>query len=298
MMRTLGRPQAAAWGARTRGRCRACVVRVAAAGLLASGAAGAGAAPASLAGDPAALKQLVDAVSLDIMSEATLEACEDIGAPAFESMRDAWAAWREQHQLAALRTIVMSLTQVSRRSISWGDITDPMRERVLNDPAPGAACAALARDWQASSLDIGAMFPLAKATAQAVVREQIAPAPTLPPVLAARVQAPVLLPTQIEALAAQHQGGWERLPDEAAERQLGWVVLKGRVKRWSRDPDRYSLVVDQGGRVSQAQAYLGFDAEPWVRREIVVRGLVTSLDRRSLTLAKAALVADASGLTP
>ena len=297
MTRTAWQSPTPSWTVDAKRRCGTGLIRAAAAGLLAGGVAAAAPAPTSLAGDPAALKQLVDAVSLDVMSEATLEACEDVGAPAFESMREAWTAWREKHELAPLRMIVMSLKRISRRQVSWDEITDPMRERVLNDPAPDAACAALARDWQASGLDVGTMFPLAKATAQAVVREQVVGAPSMPAIQAGRLQAPVLLPTQIEALAAQQQGGWQRLSAEAAERRLGWVVLKGHVKRWTRDPDRFSLVVDQAGRISHAQAHLEFDAEPWVGREIAVRGLVTSLDNYALTLEKVSLVADASGLT-
>ncbi|MFG6460781.1 hypothetical protein ACG04Q_04290 [Roseateles sp. DXS20W] len=256
------------------------------------------AAPTSLAGDPEALTQLVNAVSLDVMSEASLEACEAVGAPAFEAMRTAWVAWREQHQLAPLRSVVMSLKRRNNRSAPWSDITDPLRERVLSDPAPDKACAALARDWQTAGLNVSAMFPQARATAKAVVMEKLAHAPTQPELYAGTARGQVLLPTQIEALAAQNNGGWSDLSEQAAERKLGWVFVKGRVKRWSRDPDRFSLVLDQGERISEAEAYLRFDAESWVGREIVVRGLVTSLRSYALTLENAALVTDPSGLTP
>lgn len=266
--------------------------------LFATLAAPAAAQPTALAGDPAALTQLINAVSLDVMSEASLEACEAVGAPAFEPMRAAWVAWREQHQLAPLRSVVMSLKRRDGRSAPWSDITDPLRERVLADPAPDKACAALARDWQTAGLDVGAMFPLARATAKAVVAEKLAHAPTQPDLYTAPARGQVLLPTQIEALASQQNGGWSDLSEQAAERKLGWVYVKGRVKRWSRDPDRFSLVLDQGERLSQAKVYLRFDAEPWVGREIIVRGVVTSLRSYALTLENAALVTDPSGLTP
>jgi hypothetical protein len=266
--------------------------------LSALHAAAAPAEPAALAGSRDALLQLVNAVSLDVMSEASLEACEDVGAPAFETMRSAWVAWREKHQLAGLRMVVMGMKQAGGKERSWSELTEPLRERILQDPAPDAACAALARDWQAASLEVGAMFPLAPATARSVVQQKLAAAPTLPAVYASKVQGPVLLPTQVEALADQQQGGWSSLSEEAAQQRLGWVVVKGRVKRWHRDPDRFSLVVDEGGRQSEAKVYLGFDAEPWVGGEIVVRGLVTSLRSYAITLSSATLVTDVSGLTP
>lgn len=266
--------------------------------VLALQAGGAAADPAPPAASREALLQLVNAVSLDVMSEASLEACEAVGAPAFEAMRSAWVAWREKHQLAALRMIVMDLKLPAGIARSWDEVTQPLRQRILQDPAPDAACAALARDWQSVSLDVGAMFPLAPAVARVVVQHQLAAAPTGPAVHAGKVQGPVLLPTQIEALAEQQQGGWSGLTDEAALQRLGWVVVKGRVKRWHGNPDRFSLVVDQDGRQSEAQVHLRFDAEPWVGREIVVRGLVTSLRSSAISLSSAALVTDVSGLTP
>lgn len=48
------------------------------------------------------MHQLVDAVGLDVMSEASARACEDAGPASFEPLRAAWAAGRERHQLARL----------------------------------------------------------------------------------------------------------------------------------------------------------------------------------------------------
>lgn len=254
--------------------------------------------PRVLAGDPAALEQLVGAVSLDVMSEASLEACEQVGAPSFDALREAWVAWRERHGLAALRQVVASLKRQARKDTPWATLTDPLRARVLADPAPEQACAALVRDWQGPAMDASAIFPLAAATAAAVVQAGLARAAQRPAVLTQQMAGPVLLPSQIAALSDQQQGGWSALSDEMAERRLGWVFVKGRVQRWSRDPDRFRLVQDQGERISQAAARLEFDAEPWVGREIVVRGLVTSLRDYGLTLSAAALVTDAAGLAP
>jgi len=258
-----------------------------------------GAAAAQVPGlDKASLTQLVDAVSLDVMSEASLQACDDVGAPAFEQMRAAWTAWREKHQLAPLRLVVMDLKRRQRNDASWDDITEPMRQRVLADPAPDQACAALARDWQTAGMDITALYPQARAAAVAAVKAELASPPKAAPVFMGAAKGQFLLPTQIDALAAQHQGGWSSISEKEAQAKLGWVYVKGRVKRWSRDPDRFSLVTDQGERISGAKAYLSFDAEAWVGREVVVRGLVTNLRSYAIDLDDGALVTDTSGLTP
>lgn len=70
------------------------------AALLLADPAGAAADERSPATDPAAVSQLVEAVSLDVMSEATLGACEDMGVASAAPMREAWVAWRERHQIA------------------------------------------------------------------------------------------------------------------------------------------------------------------------------------------------------
>jgi hypothetical protein len=89
--------------------------------------------------DPAAIAQLVGAVSLDVMSEASLQACTDMGVPAAAEMRDAWVAWREQHQLAPLRMVVSDLMRRRGSSApSWERLTQPLRQRVLAEPKPEA----------------------------------------------------------------------------------------------------------------------------------------------------------------
>ncbi len=45
-----------------------------------------------LVADRAALEQLISAVSLDVMTEASVEACSDIGAPSAAQARAAWTA--------------------------------------------------------------------------------------------------------------------------------------------------------------------------------------------------------------
>jgi len=271
------------------------------AAALVTGTAGAAPAPA-LATDPAALRQLVDAVSLDVMAEATLGACGDAGAPSFVPLRSAWVAWREKHQLPQLKSVLVSVNRRANHGKvpAWEEIAGPMRARVLDDPKPEQACAALVRDLQSPAMDATALFPQAAATATALVRAEMAsPPPTLAPAPVPEA-APLLLPTQIAAFAAQHKGGWLSMPADHAQREHGVVYVKGRVKRWSqdRDGDRFSLVVDEGERISAAKVYLDVDAEAWVGREVVLRGVPTELRSYALSLGRAALVADASRLVP
>ena len=74
--------------------------------------------------------------------------------------------------------------------------------------------------------------------------------------------------------------------------------MKGRVKRWSYEDGRFMLVIDQGERISGAKVHLGFNAEAWVGREVVVRGLVTTLRSYYADLDDGAIVTDTAGLTP
>lgn len=252
----------------------------------------------ALATDPAAVRQLIDAVSLDVMSQASLEACEDIGAPSAAPMRDAWVAWRERHRLAPLRTVLTRMMRGKSSDSSWEPLTAPMRRRVLTDAAPDQVCAALARDWQTAGMDASALYPQAGAVAAALVQARQSSLPEPPPVVAATPGGQVLLASQVPALAAQLGGGWLSISEEAAQRKLGPVYVKGRVDRHSRNPDRYSLVQEQGDRRAKSRIHLSFDAEPWVGREIVLRGVVTSLRDFGMDLSAAALVGDAAGLTP
>jgi hypothetical protein len=260
----------------------------------------AGAAP--LAADQAAVGQLVNAVSLDVMAEATLAACDDVGASSFVPLRSAWVAWREKHQLPQLKAVLVSANRRNHfgRAPAWDEITDPMRARVLGDPNPEQACAALVRDLQSPGMDATALFPQAAGTAAELLRIGAATRLAELPAAVAPEGASLLLPTQIAALASQHQGGWSSLSADNAQREHGFVYVRGRVKRWSqgRDGDRFSLVVDEGERISGAKVYLDFDAEPWVGREVVLRGVVTSLRSYAIDLSRVALVADASRLQP
>jgi hypothetical protein len=249
--------------------------------------------------DPAAIAQLVGAVSLDVMSEASLQACTDMGVPAAAEMRDAWVAWREQHQLAPLRMVVSDLMRRRGSSApSWERLTQPLRQRVLAEPKPEATCATLTRDWQGPTMDATALYPQAHAVAQALLQTKAVSRPDRPAVAAGAVRGQVLLPTQLPALAAQFKGGWSSIPAEAARRDLGPVLVKGRVERWAQQPDRYRLALQQGARRSAQHIYLGFDAEPWVGRELVLRGVLTSLRDYAATLAEAELVGDTAGLVP
>lgn len=249
--------------------------------------------------DPAAIAQLVNAVGLDVMSEASLQACTELGVPTAERMRDAWVAWREQHQIAPLRMVMADLMRRRGSSApSWERLTAPLRERLLADPKPEAACAELMRDWQGPTMDASALYPQAAAVAQALLRSQAVSRPDRPAVALGALRGPVLLPTQLPALAAQFKGGWSGITAEAARRNLGPVFVKGRVERWSQQPDRYRLVLQQAGRHSAQRILLGFNAEAWVGRELVLRGVLTSLRDDSATLAQAELVGDPTGLTP
>ena len=266
---------------------------------LGTGVAWAAPGPPSPAADPAALKQLIDAVSLDVMSEASVKACEDVGAASAAQLRSAWVAWRDKHQIAPLRMVVMDLSRRQGSSApSWKTLTEPLRQRVLSDPTPDPTCAALAKDWQGDGMDVSAQYPQARAVALALVQAKMASAPDLPAVVAGPARGQVLLPSQIPALVDQQRRGWSAISEQAAEQTLGQVYAKGRVERWSQSPDRFRLVQEQGDRRAEQIVYLGFDAEPWVGREVVLRGLVTSLSRSSITLSAAALVNDASGLVP
>lgn len=267
--------------------------------LAAQPALAAAPAPLGLVNDPAAVGELIGAVSLDVMSEAALEACTEMGVPTAEAMRNAWVAWREQHQLSPLRVVVMEVMhRRGSEAPSWKRLTDPMRERVLGDPKPEGVCATLTADWQAPAMDATALYPRARAVAAAMVQAKMASRPELPDRAAGAVRGQVVLPSQLPALAAQHKGGWRSLSDEVARRERGVFVVKGRVERWSRDPDRFRLVQWQGERRSAQHISLGFNAEPWVGRDLVLRGVLTTLQDSAATLASAEVVSDLSGLTP
>ena len=252
-----------------------------------------------LAADRAAVAQLIGAVSLDMMTEASLDACEDVGAASTPQSRAAWVAWRERHQLAALRSVVLSVKRGNRSAFPpWDTLTDPMRERVLGDAAPDKICAGLGQDLQGAEMDVSALYPQARATALALVQAKVAYKPSLPDLVPGTPRGQVLLVSQLPTLASQQDRTWSAVSDEEAMRRLGQVYVKGRVQRWGDDGDDFQLVQESVDRRIPHTVMLRFNAEAWVGREIVLRGLLTSLDRYSSTLAKAALVADPSGLAP
>ncbi|MDR7270951.1 hypothetical protein J2X20_003609 [Pelomonas saccharophila] len=272
------------------------MVAVAAAELLA-GAVQAAPDPLAPASDPVAIAQLVEAVSLDVMSEASVGACEDMGAASGTRMRDAWVAWRERHQIAPLRMVVARMQERTSSIPSFTRLAEPMRQRVLDDASPEQACAALARDWQAASMDVSTLYPQARGAAMALVKGKLVAPPTPLPVAPEAARGQVLLPSQIPALSAQ-RGRWLVISEEAAQRRLGTVYVKGRVAREINRPLHFFLVQDQGDRLAEQRVWLKFDAEPWLGREVVLRGVATSLNGDSLDLADAALVSNPSGLTP
>lgn len=249
--------------------------------------------------DTDAVAQLVSAVSLDVMTEASIDACDDAGAPSTTQARAAWVAWRERHQLAALRTVVLSVRRGNRSAVpAWDTITDPMRERVLAEAVPDKICAGLGQDLQGAQMDVSALYPQARAAAQALVQAKVAYRPSLPDVVPGTPRGQVLLVSQLPTLASQQDRTWSSISDEEAMRRLGQVYVKGRVQRWGDDGDDFRLVLEQVDRRISHTVMLRFNAEAWVGREIVLRGLLTSLDSYSSTLAKAALITDPSGLTP
>lgn len=244
--------------------------------------------------DAAAMSQLVEAVSFDAMSEAAINACQEIGAPSVTPMRDAWVAWRGRYQIAPMRVVLTRMMQRRGGDAPWDKLVEPMRQRVLSDPQ---ACATLAREWQGGGKDVDARYPQAGAVARAIVQANLVMPITPLPVAAEPARGQVLLPSQVIALTEQ-RGNWLVISEEAARRKLGLVYVKGRVARDMRRPENFHLVQEQGDRIGEQVIHLKFNAESWLGKEVVLRGVVTSLNRLSMDLADAALVNDASGLTP
>ncbi|MBI3347909.1 MAG: hypothetical protein HY020_11965 [Burkholderiales bacterium] len=252
----------------------------------------------SLLTDTAVMGQLVGAVSLDVMTEASLDACSDIGAPSAAQARAAWVAWRERHQVAPLRMVLISLKQRNGSSMPpWSTLTEPMRQRVLTDATPDRICAGLGQDLQGAGMDVTAQYPQARPVALALLQAKMAYKPTTLDVAPGSPRGQLLLPSQMPALVKQ-QGRWSAVSEETAQQKLGLVYVKGRVERYASDGDRYRLVQEQGDRRSRRSVTLDVSAEPWVGREVVLRGVVTSLDNSYVNLAAAAVVGDPSGLTP
>ncbi|WP_067064801.1 hypothetical protein [Roseateles chitosanitabidus] len=260
------------------------------------GLAHAGADAGNPAADPAAMNQLVEAVSLDVVSEAALGACDDLGASSAARLREAWVAWRTRHQIAPMRVVLTRAMQRRSGDPPWDRIATPTRQKLLDAPDPERACAALPQELQDPGMDIGARFPRAPGVARALVQAKLVMPPTPLPVATEPARGQVLLPTQVIALTERH-GNWLVISEEAARRRLGPVYVKGLVARDLSRPENFHLVLAQGDRRSPQRIDLKFNAEPWVGREIVLRGMVTSLNRLSMDLAGAALVSDPSGLS-
>jgi hypothetical protein len=254
--------------------------------------------PQALLTDRAAMEQLISAVSLDVMTEASVNACSDLGAPSAAAARAAWVSWRERHQVAPLRMVLISMRQRNASSMPpWERMTEPMRDRLLGEPVPERLCAALVQDLQGPGMDVSAQFPQARAVAQGLLQIQLAYKPTLPDLMPGAPRGQILVPSQIPALVKQH-GQWSAIGEDDAKQRLGWVYAKGRVERYGMDGDRYRLVQVQGERRSLQTIALDVSAEPWMGREVVLRGVFTSLSEAYSSLSAAALVSDASGLSP
>ena len=263
-------------------------------------AAAAATAPTPPPVDPVAMSQLVHAVGLDVMTEATVSACEDVGAASFEPLRTAWATWRARHELSPMgRVLKESALRAGQKAAAWDELTEPMRQRVLNDAAPDATCAALARDLTTPAMDASALYPRAGEAAAALVKAGMASVPKPLPVLDTPPRGQFITPGQVEALQTQMSPGWSVVSQEVAQQKLGWVYVKGRVTRGDAKVFPFHLVQDQGDREIGTKVYLKTSAaEDWVGREIVLRGLVTSLSSYSMTLENVSLLTDPSGLTP
>ena len=217
-----------------------------------------------LATDPAAVQQLVSAVSLDVMTEASVEACEAIGAPSAPAARAAWVAWRERHQLAPLRTVLgNSRRRQGSDTLSWHRLIEPMRQRVLAEARPEPVCAGLARDLQTPAMDATALYPLAAPVARALVALKTAYPPDLPAVVPGPPRGVVVTPSQVSALAQASRGEGEV------------VHVKGWVQRWGSEGDKFELVRTVPGYVT----HKGFVADDGERVTIVEFETEEALDQ-------------------
>lgn len=254
-------------------------------------AAGAGPAMPAMP-DAGAIGQLVEAATLDAMTEASVLACLDMGIANGAAMENAYADWRTRHRLALSRSVVMSLAARQHRELPWKAMSAAMRERVLGEAQPDAACDALMRDWTAPTMDVGALYPAASATAQALIEAQVAHAPSPVPTLAGiSGGGQVLSVSQLLGLVeSQRQGG--------AQRSMPLLLIRGRVRRWLDDRVSFQLVQDEGPFQAQRALKLDFDAEPLLGREVVLRAALKDPRDYFLTLDGAAWVREPAGLVP
>lgn len=249
----------------------------------------AGPAPAP-APDAAAIGQLVEAASLDAMAEASTRACLEMGAPNGAALETAYADWRTRHRLALSRSVVMSLAARQHRDLPWKDVSTAMRDRVLGEARPEAACEALMRDWASPTMDATALYPAAEPTARALIQAQVAHAPSPVPTVGA-------LPGGGQVLSvAQLLGLIEPLQRAGAPRAGIPVLVKGRVRRWLDDRVSFQLVQDEGAFQAQRPLKLRFDAEPLLGREVVLRATLKDPRDYVLELDDAVWVSDPTGL--
>ena len=264
----------------------------AAALLLLAGQAGAASAPP----DAAAIGQLVEAATLDAMTEASVRGCVEMGVPQGPALQTAFADWRSRHQLPLLRSVVLNLAARQHRDPPWKAMSEAMKQRVLDEPQPEKACETLQRDWTTPTMDASALYPAAVATARALIAEKLARAPEPLPVVpgplgGGQVLSVAQLLQQVEQARASGTGAQARRP-------LADVLVRGRIVRWLEERVSFTLEQDDGVFSAQRALVLRFDAEPLVGREVVLRGTVQDPRAYTVELSDAAWVSDPSGLQP
>ena len=257
------------------------------------GAAGAATSLGQPMPDATAIGQLVEAATLDAMTEASVLACLDMGIANGAAMENAYAEWRARHRLALSRSVVMNLAARQHRDLPWKAMSAALRERVLGEAQPDAVCDTLMRDWSAPTMDVGTLYPAAAGTAQALIEAQAAHAPSSVPTLAGIPGGgQVLSVSQLLGLVeSQRQGG-------AQQRSWPPLLIKGRVRRWLDDRVSFQLVQDEGPFQAQRALKLGFDAEPLLGREVVLRATLKNPRDYFLELEDAAWVREPAGLVP
>ena len=264
----------------------------AAALLLLMGQAGAATAPP----DAAAIGQLVEAATLDAMTEASVRGCVEMGVAQAPALQTAFADWRSRHQLPLLRSVVLNLAARQHRDPPWKAMSEAMKQRVLDEPQPEKACETLQRDWSTPTMDASALYPAAVATARALIAEKLARAPEPLPVVpgplgGGQVLSVAQLLQQVEQARASGTGAQARRP-------LADLLVRGRIVRWMEERVSFTLEQDDGVFSAQRALVLRFDAEALLGREVVLRGTVQDPRAYTVELSDAAWVSDPSGLQP
>lgn len=261
------------------------------AGLWSAAALAAPVAPA--APDAAAIGQLVEAASLDAMAEASVQACLEMGFPNGAALETAYADWRTRHRLPLSRSVVMSLAARQHKDLPWKEVSTAMRERVRTEAQPDKACEALMRDWSSPTMDASALYPLAEPTARSLIESRVAHTPSpVPTIGAVPGGGQVLSVAQVLALIEPLKRG------SGARQGLPPLLIKGRVRRWLDDRVSFRLVQESGEFQAQRALKLGFDAEPLLGQEVVLRATLKNSHDYVLELDDAAWVSDPAGLQP